>query len=90
MTGDTELQELDSFAASLPAGMSPWEGRVDGASPYLCSSTVGIGKDNPLNAYGLTTQQKSRSVYATMEGVSSFRVRSYHEPVVLMHVHSAS
>jgi hypothetical protein len=39
------------------------------------SSTYGVGKDNPVNAYGLTNLQKSRSVYATMEGVESFRVR---------------
>ena len=48
---------------------------ADWTTSVWVSQTYGIGKDNPVNSYSLTDQQKSRALYAMFEGVTSFRAR---------------
>ena len=44
-------------------------------TPLVCSSTIGVGKDNPADPLSLTELQRSRSVMFLIQSRSSFSVR---------------
>ena len=64
---ETELLIQDQ-AVPLP-GLETWNTRT------FCGTTYGVGKDNPVNPYSLTDQQKARSIMVEIVNKSSFQVR---------------
>ena len=73
-TESSTQADLEAFftAAELEE-VESWTGQS--TSRLYAASTYGVGKDNPVDTYQLTEQQKARSVMLRIENASEFRVR---------------
>ena len=82
LTDDTELEQIGAgsvtmaeIASAQPVQAEEWVGGGEGTTHVYCSTTMGVGADNPIDPYEMDEVPRSRSIMLHFASVSSFDIR---------------